>query len=389
MRILSIETSCDETAISIVEVTGTKEKPVFRILSNILRSQIELHKEYGGVFPTIAKREHAKNLPPIFIENLKQAGLFIPRTNTIKNIAEIKELLIREDGMADEILQIASEIEKPDIDYIAVTTGPGLEPALWVGVGFAKALGLIWNIQVMPVNHMEGHALSTLIDSGKSGEQEINLSDFRFPALALLISGGHTELVLMKGWLEYQKIGATKDDAVGEAFDKVARLLGLPYPGGPKVSELAKSGQRRDDIKLPRPMIDSPDYNFSFSGIKTAVLYLTQRLGELDDQTKKDIALEFETAVTEVLVSKTKRAIEEFSAETVIVGGGVSANDFIKRELSKMIEENFPGTILLLPDRHLSTDNSVMIAIAGYFQIASGKDLPEISSIKADSNWSL
>ncbi len=136
-------------------------------------------------------------------------------------------------------------------------------------------------------------------------------------------------------------------------------------------------------------MIDSPDYNFSFSGIKTAVLYLTQRLGELDDQTKKDIALEFETAVTEVLVSKTKRAIEEFSAETVIVGGGVSANDFIKSELSKMIEENFPGTILLLPDRHLSTDNSVMIAIAGYFQIASGKSFPNISEIKADSNWSL
>ncbi len=393
MRILSIETSCDETAISILEITGTKEKPIFRILSNILRSQIELHKEYGGVFPTVAKREHAKNLPPIFVENLKAANLYsiILTNDRINSDKEemVRQTLEREGNMADDILKIATEIEKPAIDYITVTTGPGLEPALWVGIGFAKALSLIWDIPVMPVNHMSGHALSTLIDSSNIENQEIHLSDFHFPALALLISGGHTEIVLMKDWMLYEKIGATRDDAIGEAFDKIARLLGLPYPGGPKVSELARSGHVRKDIKLPRPMIDSPDYDFSFSGIKTAVLYLTQKLGTLDEQTKKDIAREFETAVTEVLISKTKRAIEEFGIETLVVGGGVSANDFIRDELQNMIEKHFPEVKLSLPDRHLSTDNSIMIAIAGYFRIASGMAFPPLENILADSNWSL
>lgn len=351
-----------------------------------------MHKEFGGVFPTVAKREHAKNLPPILIENLKIANLYSenPLASDESGITSgLNEILSHEVGMAEEVIKIAETLKKPDIDYIAVTTGPGLEPALWVGISFARALGYMWNIPVVPVNHMEGHVLSTLIDSKKSDSQTIDLSSFRFPSLALLISGGHTELVLMRDWLSYEKIGATVDDALGEAFDKVARLLGLPYPGGPEVSKLAREGVKREDIKLPRPMIGSGDYNFSFSGIKTAVLYLIKKLGDLDEQTKKDIALEFETAVTEVLVKKTRLAIEEFGIESLIIGGGVSANGYIKSEMKKMIEENFPNVILHVPDQHLSGDNSLMIGIAGYFEITSGKPIPPLESIKADSNWSL
>ncbi len=394
MKILSIETSCDETAISIIEVTGNKTSPSLRILSNVLRSQIELHREFGGVYPNVAKREHAKNLPPILLENLKLANLYISsntqgRTLSISQQETLQELLSHETGLADEIIKISKTIEKPNIDYIAVTTGPGLEPALWVGINFAKALNVIWDIPLVPVNHMEGHVLSVLIDSRKTEAQEIHLSDFEFPALALLISGGHTELVLIEGWMNYRKIGATRDDAIGEAFDKTARLLGIPYPGGPEISRLAALGAKRDDIKLPRPMIATDDYDFSFSGIKTSVVYLVKKLGEISEQTKRDIAREFETAVTEVLVTKTKKALEEFNSKNLIIGGGVSANTYIKSEMRKMIEENFPGVHLHLPDSHLSTDNSVMIAIAGMFHVLSGKVIPPPDSLKADSNWSL
>lgn len=393
MKILSIETSCDETAISILEIGGSTEAPTIKILSNVLRSQIELHREFGGVFPNLAKREHAKNLPPILIENLIQAQIHSNvRTNTrIDSELEknLRELLSHEPGLADEVIKISESIEKPDIAYIAVTTGPGLEPALWVGINFARALNLIWNIPIVPVNHMEGHVLSVLIDSKKTETQEIQLSDFEFPTLALLISGGHTELVLIKDWLHYEKIGATRDDAVGEAFDKTARLLGIPYPGGPEISRLAQSGVKRDDIKLPRPMIATDDYDFSFSGIKTSVLHLVKKLGEIDEQTKCDVSREFETAVTDVLVAKTQKAIEEFNIKNLIIGGGVSANTYIKSEMKKMLEENKYGVNLFVPDSHLSTDNSVMIGIAGMFQIHSGKQLPSPESLRAESNLSL
>ncbi len=388
MKILSIETSCDETAISILEVTGTKELPSFRILSNVVRSQIEIHQEFGGVFPFVAKREHVTNLPPILIENLKQSGLFKPRAMQSEALnTELESLLSHEPGLADEIRKIYGEIEKPDIDYIAVTSGPGLEPALWVGINFAKALNMIWDIPVMPVNHMEGHALSILLDSEKSDEQTITLGEFKFPALALLISGGHTELVLIKNWLEYQKIGATRDDAIGEAFDKVARLLGVPYPGGPEVSRLARSGVSRQDITLPRPMIKTDDYEFSFSGIKTAVLYLLKNFPEIDEQTKSDICREFETAVTEVLVSKTLRAIDEFCIETLIVAGGVAGNTFIREAFIEALKNHDIKTYF--PTKNLGTDNSLMIGIVGALHILSDKPCPPIESIKADSNLSL
>ncbi len=391
MRILSIETSCDETAISILEVISSGKNQTVKILSNVLRSQIELHQEFGGVFPNLAKREHVKNLPPILIENLKNSLLYVENKNEIslEKKETLKEILSHEEGLADSVIKIAESYNKPDIDYITVTVGPGLEPALWVGINFAKALNFIWNIPVVPVNHMEGHILSVLINSEISEKQEINIGDFEFPSLALLISGGHTELVLIKDWLDYEKIGTTRDDAIGEAFDKTARLLGIPYPGGPEISRLAKTGNAREDIKLPRPMINSDDYDFSFSGIKTSVLYLVKKLGEIDEQAKSDIAKEFEKAVTEVLIKKTKRAIEEFGIKNLIIGGGVSANTYIRKEFQKILTENFPSTNLYLPDSHLSTDNSVMIGMAGIFQINSGKELPIVASIKAESNLSL
>lgn len=391
MKILSIETSCDETAISILQTRKTGSNINVKILSNVLRSQIELHKEFGGVFPNLAKREHAKNLPTILLENLKKANLYNEETQEIeeakKNTLEL--MLSHEQGLSEDLIKIFQSIKKPNIDYIAVTVGPGLEPALWVGINFAKALNYIWQIPIIPINHMEGHILSVLIDSNNLKDQEINLEQFTFPSLALLISGGHTELVLISDWLKYQKIGLTRDDALGEAFDKVARLLGIPYPGGPEISRLAKLGKINENIKLPRPMINSNDYDFSFSGIKTSALYLVKKLGEIDEQTKNDIALEFEKAVTEVLIKKTKNAIEEYGIKNLIIAGGVSANTHIRNEIKKMLEDNNLNTKLHLPDQHLSTDNSVMIGIAGIFHIIFEKETPLVNTIKANSNLSL
>jgi N6-L-threonylcarbamoyladenine synthase len=260
---------------------------------------------------------------------------------------------------------------------IAVTYGPGLEPALWVGINFARALSYIWQIPVMPTNHMEGHIVSVLKDSQDPIE---------FPMISLLISGGHTELVLIKNWGEYEIIGQTLDDAVGEAFDKVARLMDLEYPGGPKVSKLAAQARttelQEDEISLPRPMLNSGDYNFSFSGIKTAVLYLIQKLqkeNRFDENMKQAVALDFENAVTEVLFKKTKQAVEQFSACRLIIGGGVIANQHIRDTFSQLDIE------VSVPEFELATDNAVMIAMAGY--IKSFRCDPEIfPEIKAEGN---
>lgn len=388
-KIISIETSCDETAVSIMKFDKSENILNIKTLANIVRSQIDIHKEYGGVFPNLAKREHAKNLPIILKKCLEDASLFKPGNTEIKNTEQINELTKHVEGFTENTLDLLKNMEAPEIDRIVVTSGPGLEPALWVGINFAKVLSLVWNKPLIPANHMEGHILGSLINSEIGQTQSVDLSSLQFPALALLISGGHTELVLIKDWLQYEKIGQTVDDAIGEAFDKVARLLGLEYPGGPKVSMLAKEGKAREDIKLPRPMIDSGNYNFSFSGIKTAVLYLIKKLGELDDQTKKDIAKEFEEAVTEVLVKKTSRAIKEFGVKTLILGGGVSANDFIKKEISAATKNISESIKLLLPDKHISTDNSIMIGLVGIFKEIFEIENPKIENIKADSNWSL
>jgi len=370
MKILSIETSCDETAISIVEASGEATDADFVVLANIVLSQAKLHAEYGGVFPNLAKREHSKNLVPVLKEALGDAKMFDKTENIdLSNTEELVTLLKHDTLMLEQFLELIPTIKKPRIDVIAVTNGPGLEPALWVGVNFAKALSLVWNIPVVPVNHMEGHILSSVI----TGDKKFTISNLLFPAISLLISGGHTELVLMKNWRDYEVIGQTRDDAVGEAFDKVARMLGLQYPGGPEVSKLAEQAQPTEEppYPLPRPMIKTDDFDFSFSGLKTAVLYTIKKLEQLSQHTKESIALEFEEAVTEILLKKTFRAVEKYNAKTIIIGGGVSANKRIREAFKKEVQK-IPEVKLFIPDQTLSTDNALMIAVAGYF-IASSK----------------
>jgi len=370
MKILAIETSCDETAMAIVEIKQEIKNIKFKILANEVSSQIDIHKEYGGVFPALAKREHIKNLPLVFEKVLKEA--------------KIKEKDIKE-----------------KIDAIAVTTGPGLEPALWTGIVFAKELNQKYKITLIPVNHMEGHIFSTYPTDKKSftikNEKEM------FPALTLLVSGGHTELVLIKDWQKYKKIGQTRDDAAGEAFDKVARMLSLPYPGGPQISKLAKSEREsitleklESSIVLPRPMIHTKDYDFSFSGLKTAVLYFIRDLGELNDKLRKKIACEFENAVVETLVHKTMKAIKQYKIKTLIVGGGVSANTCLQEQMKKEIKNvrksdsiTFKDLKVHFPTRSLSGDNALMIAIAGYYQYQNKKFVKSHKSLKLKANGNM
>ncbi len=347
MKILGIETSCDETALSIVECSGDLSNPEFKIIDSIINSQAKLHAEYGGVFPTLAKREHIKNLP-ILLEALMQKH------------------------------------DAKEIEAIAVTQGPGLEPALWTGIVFAKELAAKWNIPLIPANHMEGHIISVLLEK----KQEI-----AFPALALLISGGHTQLVKINAWGSYEVMGDTKDDAVGEAFDKVARILGLPYPGGPEISKYADKSRARQAISpfvCPRPMLHSKDFNFSFSGLKTHVLYAVQKLKKEQGDTLSEtqigeIAHGFEDAVTEVLIKKTFAALEETNAETLILGGGVVANKHIRNSFETLCKDK--NITLLLPTHEASTDNALMIAAAGYIKFLR-KEFGGID-FKAEGNLSL
>jgi len=359
MKILAIETSCDETAVALLECTGDPTKGDFHmhILGNALHSQIDQHKEFGGVVPMMAKRAHAKNLIPLFTQAVEQAGLFKKETSVLSTEAlqTLEKIFGREKEFLADFIQFIQTIQKPNIEALAVTEGPGLEPALWMGITFAKALSYVWNIRLVPVNHMEGHIMSVL-------PQQIN-----FPALSLLISGGHTELVLMKDWYHYEIIGQTRDDAVGEAFDKVARMLNLPYPGGPEISKLAnlqrKTQTSTPEYILPRPMIHSKDFDFSFSGLKTAVLYSLKK----ENTPKEVVAKEFEDAVTEVLISKTFRAIDEHHIKTLIIGGGVVSNEYIRSQFEKKIHE-YAGLSLLFPTPELRTDNALMIGLAGYLQ---------------------
>jgi len=396
MKILAIETSCDETAISLVDAKGDHSNATFEILGNVVLSQAKLHAEYGGVFPNLAKREHAKNLIPVFEQVLKESNFLKSKGkesgNELKALSsKLKAVFEREPELLKQFLEFIPKIEKPDIDLIAVTSGPGLEPALWVGINFAHALSLVWGIPVIPANHMEGHIVSSLLETSSKVKSQ-KLKVIEFPVLALLISGGHTEIVLMRDWMDYEIIGHTRDDAVGEAFDKVARLLGLPYPGGPEISRIAQLGTPTTKWKLPRPMVNSGDYDFSFSGIKTAVLYKTKEAGELSTKDKQDLALEFETAVTEVLLKKTLGAAREYGAKTVILGGGVSANKRIRETFEKEISEKHPRIDFIVPNLDLSTDNALMIAVAAYFR--ANRDDSTISKagaveIRADGNMPL
>jgi len=408
MKILGIETSCDETGVCLIETKETKEGVILTILGNQLYSQVEKHKEFGGVFPMLAKREHAKNLVPLLEACLKESNLWTP-FHTLdkagwhsddKVIEEkIKEILFREGELFNELITLLKTIKKPDIEAIAVTNGPGLEPALWVGVVFAKALNQAWNIPLIPTNHMEGHIFAATLQKletetsnpeSKQNSKSYILNPIKHPAVALLISGGHTQLVLIKDNLNYEIIGNTKDDAVGEAYDKVARMMNLPYPGGKIISDLATKEQaefpnKKTTYPLPRPMIRSGDLNFSFSGLKTAVLYTLKKIPVITDEIKQEIALEFERAVLEVLTSKVSQAIEEYNPQTLIIGGGVSANSKIRTSLEKICQKY--NITFLVPEVSASTDNALMIAVAGFVNILAGKIAN--TDFKANGNLSL
>lgn len=389
MRILAIETSCDETAVAVLEAdVQAGSAAQFTVLGNALLSQIEIHKEFGGVFPAVAKREHAKHLVPLLRKALEEAGMLEVSAQEVPGGQRIVELLSREEGLADQLLAFADTTAPAKLDAIAVTSGPGLEPALWVGVNFAKALSMLWDVPLVAVNHMEGHVCTAL--TTVESDNRLLIPEVQLPLLSLLISGGHTELVLSKEWGSYELIGATRDDAVGEAFDKVARMLGLPYPGGPEVSKLAEAARasgRENSVKLPRPMINDPHCDFSFSGLKTAVLYLVKGR-ELLDTEKEDIAWAFEDAAADVLYAKAVRAIDQNGAKIIALGGGVSANTHIKRVFRERLAEEYPDVTLAIPAPSLTTDNAIMIGIAGAYRTARG-EFAEPGTLAADGNLKL
>ncbi len=416
IRILSIETSCDETALSVIEADGGTLSPSFNILGNALSSQAELHAEFGGVFPAVAKREHGKIITELLGRVLTEANILSMGEIEPNRRNEAIEFLDREPEAKENLSFFFEKYGVPKIDLICVTVGPGLVPALWVGVSVAKALSVAWQKPIVPVNHMEGHIISILLQKNSSVEKngvnkfeketektteiKYKIPNIKFPAIALLVSGGHTEIHLVSAWNKYKLLGSTKDDAIGEAFDKTARLLGLPYPGGPKISAWAKEARDNKEeagaeieeilgrkIEFPRPMLHSKDFNFSYSGLKTAVLYMVRDIGEknMTDKIKRIIARAFENAALEVVIKKTLRAVEENIANSIIVGGGVSANRQLREVLASEANVKFPNVKVFFPEQDLSTDNSVMIAMAGYFSYLRnnkrGVDLKKIIAV--------
>jgi len=352
MKILGIETSCDDTGIAVLEITE-EENPQFNILSNVVASQIDVHQEYGGGFPTLAKREHIKNLPITLDKALKEASL---------------------------------SVEHPKIDAIAITHGPGLSPCLWTGVNFTQDLAKKWNLPIIPVDHIEGHLLIALVK--EDGKIPKNI----FPALGLIVSGGHTQLVLVKNIGDYEMIGETRDDAAGECFDKTARILGLPYPGGPEIAAAAAQfsiSNSQFSIKLPRPMIYTKDYDFSFSGLKTAVLYDYKTRTEKDRTSKEyiqEMAAEIQQAIIDVLLKKTMKAAAEYNAKAIILGGGVSANEELRKQFQSTISNQQSAIKLFAPPKNLSTDNGAMIALAGYFNLKDGRATKNWLQLQANPN---
>ncbi|MCX7778641.1 MAG: tRNA (adenosine(37)-N6)-threonylcarbamoyltransferase complex transferase subunit TsaD [Patescibacteria group bacterium] len=337
ITILGIETSCDETAASLLKA----ENGQLKIISNIVASQIKVHTRYGGIVPEVAARKHAEKI--IFV--LRKALKF-----KIFNL-------------------------KP-IDAIGVTVGPGLITSLLVGVEAARTLAFLFKKPLIPLNHLLGHIYANFIDLNPKfyllNPQKL------FPAVCLVVSGGHTELILMRGFEKFQKIGQTLDDAAGECFDKVAKILGLGYPGGPAIAREAAKLQNKFKIQntefkieLPRPMINSSDFNFSFSGLKTAVLY---KIKDLKLKVKDLLLLpllctEVQQAIIDVLTTKTIRAIKVFKAKSVILGGGVTANNELRKQIKLKIKNLKLKTNLLIPAKNLCTDNAAMMAAAGYFKL--------------------
>ncbi len=359
MLILGIESSCDETAASVVEISHGKTK----VLSNVVSSQIKIHKKYGGVVPEVAARKHAEVIFDVVAEALKQGN---KKTKKQKDKSLLTSLLKRE-GLEG-------------IDLIAVTEGPGLVTSLRVGVLAGQTIAALAKKPLVGVNHIEAHLLSPFLSNKK----------IKFPALGLVVSGGHTELILVKDFGKYKIIGTTRDDAVGEAFDKVAKILGLGYPGGPAIAKAAEKNishnspqpplTLRGGVKLPRPMLNSDDFDFSFSGLKTAVLYLAKKMtpAELKKLTPV-IAAEFQQAAVEVLVAKTKKAAEKYKTKAILVGGGVIANQELRKALRGL---DYP---VFLPELQYTGDNATMIAFAGYHKYLRKKK-NEVFNIAAEPN---
>ncbi|MBU1137228.1 tRNA (adenosine(37)-N6)-threonylcarbamoyltransferase complex transferase subunit TsaD [Patescibacteria group bacterium] len=348
MLILGIETSCDDTSVALIECRPPSPRQKLgysrvKILSSVVSSQTKVHAPYGGVVPNLAARAHLKNIKPVFDQALKQAGLS------------------------------ADEAGRPNFDLIAVTVGPGLIPALLVGVNFAKALAYAFKKPLIGVNHLEGHLYANWI----------NNPAIKLPALCLIVSGGHTQLVLMTGRGKYQLLGETRDDAAGEAFDKVAKLLGLGYPGGPVISKRAEKGNK-SAFDLPRPMIgaSSPDdeFDFSFSGLKTAVLYQVKKEKKLSQNYINNMAASFQQAVIDVLMAKTAKAAKKYNAKSVMISGGVAANSDLRKEIREKIKEM--KIDFYAPELEFCTDNAAMIAAAVCF----GPRLRRGKNKKAQSN---
>ncbi len=331
MIILGIETSCDETSSAILQIKQEK----FFLLSQTTYSQIQDHKKYGGVIPEMAARLHVPKILPVIQKSLDDANINIQQINAI-----------------------------------AVTNGPGLVPSLIVGIHTARILSILLEKPLIAVNHLEGHLLSPFLNH--------NIEKLKTPALCLIISGGHTELILINKINEYKIIGRTRDDAVGEAFDKVAKLLGLPYPGGPYISKLAE--EATEPINFPKPLIKSNDFDFSFSGLKTAVLYYIQQQKTLNDKLKANISAGFQNSVVQVLLHKLKKAINFYKPKTILLGGGVIANKVLRQELIKL--EKKIQIPILLPELKFCGDNAAMIALASYFKYKR-KEFTQPEKIKA------
>ncbi len=325
MRILAIETSCDETAVAVVVGDGA----TISIESSLVRSQIDIHQAYGGVVPEVAAREHLEMIMPMLMRTARHDG--------------------------------------EGIDAIAVTYGPGLAPALRVGVEAAKTLAWAWKKPLIPVCHLEGHIYASWIGGSGVGGRVSVAGVPQFPVLALIVSGGHTELVLMRDHGVFERLGETLDDAAGEAFDKVAKMLGLPYPGGPAVDRLAEKGNPHA-FAFPRAMLDRDDCMFSFAGVKTSVLYELRRQEEKlnDDAFRADIAASFQEAVVDVLVQKTMRAAGKHQPASIVLAGGVAANVTLRNRLRDAAANI--GIPVFLPDFKYSLDNAAMIGVAGYFR---------------------
>jgi N6-L-threonylcarbamoyladenine synthase len=337
MTILGIETSCDETSAALIK-TPEKDAKV-ELISNVIASSLELHAKTGGIIPEVAAREQVKFIIPVIEEAI----------SSLKN-------------------------PKREIDAIAVTYGPGLIGSLLVGVETARTFAYTWNKPLIPVNHLFGHIYANWLIAN-SEPQIVNnhkpyaishTPNIEFPAIALIVSGGHTDLVLMRGHRNVTWLGGTRDDAAGEAFDKTGRLLGLPYPAGPTIEKLA-SKINKDLYHFPRPLIGSGDFDFSFSGLKTAILREVQKTKQLDEQTIAEICYSLQQAIFDVLIKKTFAAAEKYNAKSIVLGGGVAANQTLKTRFESEISNQKSSIQLFVPDKKLCTDNAAMIATAGFF----------------------